>query len=541
MSSYDLIVIGSGFGGAMAALPAVRAGKRVLMIERGHWVSREPGNWGPKGFFSLTSAYSSEAPYTVVDRDPVGSPNAPSAGAGRPAEKLGTLACVGGSSVFYGGVALRLRERDFCPDADLDLNSGAAWPYGYRDLEPFYAEAERLLGVAGCSGEDPTEPPRSSPYPYEAGPLAPVSSRMRDVARGLGLQPFPLPLAINYRDRDGRTPCARCGTCDGFACAIGAKNDVATMLIPELQRLGMTLSPNTVAVRLVTGGRQITEVACVDRDTLEPRRFSGKAVVVAAGALATPHLLLSSELDRLNPAGEAIGRYLMRHCNAVVMGVFARKPAPTGEFHKQIGIQDYYYGHPSVSQPQGKLGCIQQFATPQTAYMVQHAAQWIDHRYHGGVRAIAHLVRSWFVPLGVPHITGFIVIAEDRPQAGNRVALTAGRTRFGTPEAIVTHHYDARDTAARDALMAAAERILKAAGALTIFKDPINTFSHAVGTVRMGPDPARSPLDEWGAFRGIDHLYVTDGSVLPRSGGVNPSLTIAANALRTGERVAASL
>ena len=74
-----------------------------------------------------------------------------------------------------------------------------------------------------------------------------------------------------------------------------------------------------------------------------------------------------------NPAGDAIGRYLMRHCNAVVMGVFRQKPAPDGEFHKQIGIQDYYYGHPSVAAPRGKLGCIQQFGTPQTAYMVRHA------------------------------------------------------------------------------------------------------------------------------------------------------------------------
>jgi choline dehydrogenase-like flavoprotein len=109
------------------------------------------------------------------------------------------------------------------------------------------------------------------------------------------------------------------------------------------------------------------------------------------------------------------------------------------------------------------------------------------------------------------------------------------------PEAAITHRYDPRDLAARRVLVDAARRILRRAGAPLQFVQPINTFSHAVGTVRMGDDPARSPLDAWGAFRGIDNLYVADGSVFPRSGAVNPSLTIAANALRTGERVAADL
>jgi NAD(P)H-hydrate epimerase len=114
--------------------------------------------------------------------------------------------------------------------------------------------------------------------------------------------------------------------------------------------------------------------------------------------------------------------------------------------------------------------------------------------------------------------------------------------RFGMPSATITHRYDARDLAARDALVGAARRILREAGAAPVmFPYNIMTFSHAVGTVRLGADPARSPLDERGAFRGLDNLFVTDGSALPRSGGVNPSLTIAANALRTGTHIAATL
>lgn len=525
---YDLIVIGSSFGGVMAAWPSVMAGKKVVMIERGDWVPRGPQNRGADGFFALTPAYSTDAPYRLL--------------AGGDGDTLGAIACVGGASVFFGGVALRLRERDFDVAPEIVGHSGAEWPYTYRDLEPFYSTAEQLLGVAGRTGQDPTEPWRSRDYPQPAPPLAPMSDRVSRAARSLGLRPFQLPLAINYTATNSRQACTACNTCDGFACAVHAKNDLSAT-IPDLQARGLRLETNTVAVRLVAEGRRVTRVECVDRQTLEPRRFEGRAVVVAAGALATPHLLLASELDRLNPAGDGVGRYLMRHCNAVLMGYFLRKPAPRDEFHKHLGIHDYYFGHPTIGNPAGKLGCIQQFGTPQPDYVVGLAGNWIDHHTRGWRHTAAKAIAGTVLPSLVGRTSGLIAIAEDRPNPGNRVALAEGTTnRYGMPQATITHHYDARDTAARDALVGVARRVLREAGAMPVmFPFNISTFSHAVGTVRLGPDPARAPLDERGAFRGVENLYVTDGSALPRSGGVNPSLTIAANALRTGTHIAGTL
>jgi choline dehydrogenase-like flavoprotein len=508
---YDLIVIGSGFGGAMAAAAAVHAGRRVLMIERGDWVARSPENWGPLGFCELTGAYSREAPYLVT--------------AGSAAPDLGLLACVGGASVFFGGVAIRLREKDFEPDPDLDDSSGAEWPFRYADLEPYYTRVEQMLGVAGDPAGDRTEPPRSAPYPQAPAPLAPISQRIEAAARGLGLSPSRLPLAINY-SAAGRAVCVKCNTCDGFACAVSAKNDVATALLPPLLDRGLELRTNTVAVRLVVNGRRISDVLCVDRQTRDARRFRARAVVVSAGALATPHLLLASDLASLNPAGDLVGRHLMRHCNAVVMGVFLKKPAPDGAFHKQIAITDYYFGHPDIAEPRGKLGTLQQWGTPQVDYVLRYLRGW--------KRAAA--------AKGVPHTTGLIAIAEDKPQAANRVSIEYGsNTRFGLPRGVVRHEYAARDLAARAALVTQGRRILRKAGALATIEQEILTFSHAVGTVRLGSDPTRAPLDSWGAFRGLDNLWVADGSVFPRSGGVNPSLTIAATALRTGERIAQTL
>jgi choline dehydrogenase-like flavoprotein len=490
-------------------------------------VARGPQNRGADGFFALTPAYSAEAPYHVL--------------AGGESDTLGTIACVGGASVFFGGVSLRLRERDFEPEPEIVGDSGAEWPYRYRELEPYYSKAEQLLGVAGAVGQDPTEPWRSAGYPEPAPKPASMADRVARAARSLGLHPFPLPLAINYTATASRQACIACNTCDGFACSVHAKNDLS-IAIPDLQARGLRLETNTMAVRLTTIGRRVAEVECVDRVTLAPRRFAGRVVVVAAGALATPHLLLASGLERMNPAGDAIGRYLMRHCNAILMGWFVRKPAPRNEFHKHLGIHDFYYGHPSIASPPGKLGCIQQFGTPQTDYVMSLTGGWIEGHTAGWRQSVARAIAGTVLPTIVRRISGLIAIAEDKPSAANRVALTGPPNRFGMPAATITHRYDSRDLAARDALVGAARRILREAGAAPVmFPYNIQTFSHAVGTVRLGVDPQRSPLDERGAFRGVDNLFVTDGSALPRSGGVNPSLTIAANALRTGTHIAGLL
>lgn len=507
---YDAIIIGSGFGGSMAAHALVGAGWRVLMLERGDWVARGPENWAPEGVGELTEHYATDTPYRVEQE------------AGP--EAVGAYFCVGGPSVFYGGVSLRYRERDFGPQPEITAGSDACWPYRYADLEPYYAEVERIIGVAGRDGADPTEPVRSAPYPQPPAPLAPPSEMIGRAAQRLGLRPFPLPLALNYDAAGGRAACQACPTCDGFACAVGAKNDLATAVLPALLRAGLTLRSGIVATRLATEGRRVTSVEAVDRRTGERLVFRGRQVILAAGALASPHLILASGLERLSPGRAAVGRYLMRHYNEIVFGLFPRAPGRHRRFHKQLGIHDFYFGHP-VHGPAGKLGALQQLPTPPSAL----------------VRAnLPRLLAPLAAPL-VDHLTGLLVIAEDQPRADNHVAIDADhRDRWGLPRLLIRHRYTARDRHAGRTLSREARRILRRAGALALYRHRILTFSHAVGTLRMGSDPATSVLDEWGAFRGVENLHVVDGSCLPTSAGVNPSLTIAANALRAARRLAQS-
>jgi choline dehydrogenase-like flavoprotein len=510
--TWDAIVVGSGFGGAMAAHALVNAGLRVLMVERGGWVARGPENWGKHGAGLVTPSYTMESPYEVTT--------------GRRRYRVGSWHCVGGQSVFYGGASYRFRESDFEADPEIVGNSGAEWPFRYDDIEPFYSWAEELLGVAGdTSGDgDRTAPHRGMPYPQHPASLSGPAQAIADAARRLGLAPSRIPLAIAYEASENRRSCMRCGSCDGYACAAEAKNDLATAILPQLMRRGMTLRTNVVCVRVVRVGSRVTAVECVDRVTGERTRFSARAIVLAAGALATPHLLLASNLAAANPASDVVGRYLTRHRNAVAFGVFGRRPNPERVFDKQVAIMDFYLGDPRAAGPPGRLGSIQQLTPPL-----------------GLVRA--YLPRALRVPAAVlvSHSSGLLVIAEDQPRRENGVAIDwSVRDRFGMPTLRIRHAFSARDDAAAAVLIDHARRVLREAGARFTWVYPIGTFSHALGTVRMGPDAATAPLDADGRFRGLDNLYVTDGSALPRSAGVNPSLTIAANALRIGVRVAQS-
>jgi choline dehydrogenase-like flavoprotein len=136
-------------------------------------------------------------------------------------------------------------------------------------------------------------------------------------------------------------------------------------------------------------------------------------------------------------------------------------------------------------------------------------------------------------------VTGLLVVAEDQPQEANGVAIDPRlRDRFGLPQLLVKHRYTSRDVEAGAALVRKAREILRAAGARLTYVQPIRTFSHALGTLRMGVDASRSVLDPWGRFRGLENLYVADASAFPTSAGVNPSLTIAACALRLGAHLA---
>jgi hypothetical protein len=206
----------------------------------------------------------------------------------------------------------------------------------------------------------------------------------------------------------------------------------------------------------------------------------------------------------------------MRHINSVNFGYLRGRFARDG-FAKNLGIHDFYAGDSAPDAPSGPLGGIQSLPAPPEG-VVRTQVPWPLP-----VLAERFLARA----------AGLLTIGEDQPRRENHVALDPARQdAAGLPGLRITHRYTARDLAVDRALRRRARRILRAAGALFCYHRPIRTFSHALGTVRMGHDERSAPLDAQGRFRGLDNLRVVDASTFPTAAAVNPSLTIAANALR---------
>ncbi len=240
-SSYDIIIVGAGVGGGALANALAAPGRDILMIERGPRLPRERDNWSVKAVFH-DRKYAAKEQW----RDREGKPFNPS-----------TYYYVGGNSKFFGAATVRFRKEDF---AELQHESGVApaWPISYDAFEPYYARAERLMGTHGEMGLDPIEPPRSGPYPHPAIGHEPEILAIERKLRARGLHPFPLPIAVDYHDGGA---CARCRTCDGFACKIGAKGDAEVRLVnPALAKGGVTLVTDMYVRRILTdpSGRRVT-------------------------------------------------------------------------------------------------------------------------------------------------------------------------------------------------------------------------------------------------------------------------------------------
>jgi choline dehydrogenase-like flavoprotein len=511
---WDAIVIGSGFGGSTVALKLAAAGVRVIVLERGRWADRDDSAWDSRAI-QVDRKYKSRTPYEVDERK------------GR--EITHPDETVGGKSVFYGAASFRLRSEDFhvrsrFGRAGLESVPPMDWPIDYSDLEPFYCEAEREIGVAGVAGADPTEPFRSSDYPA-APPAYGTSARLiATAAAKLGLNPFPMPLAINFEGSRERPKCVMCMTCDLFPCKVCAKNDLSVTLLPKAQRDGAVVRERTVVKHLSMSGGRVKEVECLDVESGRAFTLTCDLCVVSCGPIASAALLLSSGLDQVEPNGRLLGRYLMRHCSGIVIGIFPFKTNPERQFHKQFAITDFYFGH-ETGGPEGPWGMIQALQTPPPEF-VRETAPYPQPIGTIGAKTL-------------PYHAYLLCIAEDLPNIDNRVEVDHRHVDpFGSPIAQVYHKYSSRDLMARQALYREAARILRKAKSLIRVRLPIHTYSHALGTARFGTDPEQAVLDPWCRFFGISNLYVVDGSFMPSSAGVNPSLTIAANGLRVGQHLA---
>ena len=511
---YDVIVIGSGPGGASLAHRLAPTGKRILLLERGDYLPRTRANWDAQTVF-VDGVY--QTPETWYGRD------------GRSFHP-GLHYYVGGNSKVYGAALLRLRERDFEEIRHQDGIS-PAWPLQYAAFEPYYAQAERLFHVHGQRGEDPNEPPSSSPFPYPAVSHEPAIQALSDRLSRSGLHPFHLPLGILLDEKDGKpTPtsiCIRCDAFDGFPCLLNGKADAQVICVdPALQaHPNLTLLTGACVERLQTDATGTAVTAVHVTRNGQPEQYSADIVVVACGALSSALLLLRSANDRhpngLGNRSGQVGRNYMRHNQSVLMALM-REPNDT-VFQKTLAVSDYYFGAEDWSYP---LGLIQMCASAHGAQIRGEALpEWLDW------------VPKMPFDVMARHAMAFWLSSEDLPHPDNRICYDGERVVLDVTEGNMEAHRRLRKKL---------QLMLSTGGApvpllersLYLGKNiPIGGTAHQAGTARFGRDPATSVLDLNCKAHDLDNLYLADASFFPSIGAVNPTLTIIANALRVADQI----
>jgi choline dehydrogenase-like flavoprotein len=510
-SPYDVVIVGSGAGGGTLARHLAPSGKRILLLERGGWLPREPSNWDTAAVF-VDNRYIS--PDTWYDRD------------GRPFQPQ-VHYYVGGATKMYGAALYRMRERDF---GEVRHHGGVspAWPFPYAELEPYYTAAERLYQVHGARGEDPTEPPAGAPYPRPPLRHEPRIQRLADDLAAAGLHPFHAPCGVLLDEANlPFSACVRCDRCDGFPCAVHGKSDAEVVAVrPALAYPNVTLLTHAQALRLETdaSGRAVTAVVVAHEGRTE--RFAADLVVVACGATNSARLLLASANDR-HPGGLAngsdqVGRNYMFHDSQAVLAL-SKEPNDT-VFQKTLGVNDFYFGEPDFPYP---MGNIQMIGKSQPAM------------FRGEKPVETLLAPGWALADVARHAVDFWLSTEDLPSPDNRVTL-------GRDGSVHLAYTPTNRTAARRLY----DRLRSMLGHLGMHPGhlvhrfaylrseiPVAGVAHQAGTCRFGTDPATSVLDPNCRAHEVDNLYVVDTSFFPSISAVNPGLTAMANAIRVGDHL----
>lgn len=521
-ADWDTLIVGTGLGGATLGHALAREGEKVLFIEKGADYLNNPD--------ALRGNFLESLVPNPEDRTPLTWRNG-----GRSDAKLWDVrknrwvkpimgSGTGGSSALYGMVMERFWPQDFEPrqyhPQSPDSVLPNRWPFGFKDLEPYYEAAEKLYGVT-CTSVDPFRPDQT--FFYRPGPCPdPKGARLSRFLRSRGVHPYGMPLALDWKEG--------CQFCQSFLCDKDCKNDSAKVCLrPALRDFGAVLVPNAEVLTLEADDRRVTGVQALIGN--ERFHFRAKRVVLAAGALWTPLLLLRSCSDRW-PNGLAnrsglVGRNLTRHY-IDLLAILSRSTFPKHYTLKELLINDFY------SCAEGKFGAVGAFGHMPPSFMITEDIEndlavsgkaWAQRLFRFGRPLVRKVLSRLFQQAGY-----LALILEDLPFRDNRV--------YWREDAGGTHP-------ALDYLIRPSEwdRIRKFRRMVrgVLFPNPTLLFAqadnlkflaHISGTCCAGEDPRASVVDRWGRAHDLENLYLADASVFPSAGGTNPGLTVAANALR---------
>jgi choline dehydrogenase-like flavoprotein len=551
MTDCDAVIVGSGPAGATAADVLTGAGWSVILLEKGrnHLLALE------SPFEPLGEVGNDEIKFTrrhFLGPDPLLEPRVFRTGEGEPGdvgEANNLPSTVGGGGFHADGKLPRFREDDFRPLTAAGPVDGADlvdWPLDYGELEPYYAAAERTVGVAGEAGANPFAAWRADPYPMPPGPDMYCAVITSEAATRLGFHPYRAPTGVNSVEYDGRPPCNNCGFCGYYGCPIDAKGDPVAPLRNALRTGRCEIRPEAYVtdVRRDPSGRRARGVRYLDHDLVE-HEVSAHHVVLAAGAFETPRLLLRTGLG--NP--DIVGRYLQYHFQTFVLGLFDHR------LHGHRGRSVTHLMDDPIVPDAAALAAARDAGLPFIrGGIVEHGA------------AGHPIMEATYSPSGPMHARAmtesamrdrmavFTMQGEDLPQATNRIELDpVVKDVFGSPAGRVTYRPHRHEIVCAEHWAPRLEAVMREAGAEHAFwatsppipgsigdrprsRAPVSR--HIMGTARMGEDPRASVFDRWQRLHEMENVCCTDSSVFPTSTGYGPTLTIVALAIRASRALA---
>ncbi|MCJ1673975.1 GMC family oxidoreductase [Rathayibacter sp. VKM Ac-2929] len=531
----DVVIVGAGAGGATAAKVLTEAGLRVVGLERGPWLKPEHASGDELKYLNRN----------FIWQDPKLKPRTYRQNESEEAVVTNfsaTPQVVGGGTTHWGGMVPRMTESDFklrSLHGDVEGASLVDWPISYDELEPYYTRVEWEFGTSGLAGANRWEGRRSKGYPTKPSPLSQIGRTFATAMDRLGHSTFPMPQGMVTEPYRGRQPFSENGFWQQYPDPGTGKSSTLINFIPDAVATGLyDLRPDCYVSEILVGpdGRA-TGVRYQDEDGNEFVQ-KAKAVIVAGGGIETPRLLLMSK-SALFPDGLAngsgqVGRNATFHQYSFSVGLFDREVSDplygwAGHYMSLCSF-DFYETDASRGHILGSL------IFPS---MIGHPVNWSFPGRPSWGQAAKDADRELF-----NHSMKIGILLHDLPRESNRVDLDPTvKDAWGLPVARITHTPHPNDFAQEKWQVAKNGEILDAAGAAKVV--PVNmeritgNTSHELGTVRMGNDPATSVVDRWCRSHEVPNLYVFDASFFPTATGINPALTIMANAWRCSDRIIA--
>jgi choline dehydrogenase-like flavoprotein len=518
--SVDVLIIGAGASASAFAWSLAETKMQIVCLEQGDWVN-------PSDYPSSTMDWESDNKFNSNPNQRTNAADYPINNDDSPIS-IANYNGVGGGTILFAGHFPRFHPSDF----KVKTLDGVAedWPLDYAELEPYYNENDRMMGVSGLAG-DPAYPPKEAMMPPI--PLGKSGETLAQGFNNLGWHWWPSDMAIATEQYDGRDKCINLGAC-GTGCAQGAKASVDVTYWPHAIRAGVKLKTKC-RVREITVDESgmATGATYYDSDGIEQHQ-PAEMVVMACNGIGTPRILLNSKSEQF-PNGLAnssgmVGKNLMLHPYAAVEGVFDEALDGAKGPHKCVASHEFY-------ETDANRDFVRGFS-------------FETQRGYGPVTTALRGVLSGKVPKGAGHheayeklserIVGLVAVCEDLPEEHNRVTLDPELSdSHGIPAPKI--HYTLSENSARmlDYAVARGTEAMEASGAQDVMVQRLigNAGWHNMGTAKMGIDPATSVVNEWGRSHDVKNLFVIDGSIFVTSAGVNPTRTIQALALYIADTI----